>query len=238
MRKCSRCKQYKPESEFYYENRATKKLDKRCKPCAKQAYNESRQRHLAVYRRRERERYHRRLQSGVKRVLTPAQKAAAAERVRSYFKKYPERAQAKTAVRDASRRFERWLKGTLRIHKNRGPLLIRPIYCPFCGSLLLTAKAHAHHYEGYSPKHRLTVIQCCVTCHRRIHVLERDATERRKAPLSGLRAFIRRKRNEAQRRYVAETESTLSESLSTATTHNALVIAPTGEGVPCQKGIM
>ena len=96
---------------------------------------------------------------------------------------------ARSAIHDARRRHNQWLAGGgIIIHSRYNPLLIPPLYCPFCGTPVV--HAHAHHPFGYDWDNRFRVIFACLHCHNEIHVLEREMFDKEQPPLSGLRKFI------------------------------------------------
>lgn len=175
MKPCSRCKIIKPATEFWLANRATGQLSKRCKACDKAAYHESRQRHIADRRRKERERYRRRCADGWQSPhLTPAQKEQLQRYHREYYGKHREIFLARTAAKDAARRFDKWLAGELRHHKNAGQMIFRGFYCPACGVGLKGRPAHLHHVRSYTPPDYLYTLPLCRTCHTELHQIQRE----------------------------------------------------------------
>ena len=188
MKRCSQCKQYKPENEFSPKQQDSPELKARCKSCVRKRAQQSRQRNLLERRQQDRERYRLRRLSGWKPTLTPEQKLRKKQRV----KDHPERIQAKTSVREAVIRGKRIIADISVSPYIRGEILIKPLFCQTCGSRRPPEKIHGHHFLGYGPDERLKVFFVCSNCHQAISTLEKDAVQRGFPAIAGLAMFIRK----------------------------------------------
>lgn len=147
VKRCFKCKQCKPYSEFYKHSQTADGLLGKCKVCAKQDMKKARDENIEDHRRRDRARYY---GSEVRRKQTAASaaKATPEKRVeynRRYRKKYPARFRAHSAVNYALQ---------------KGKLVRQP--CEICGA----TKSEAHHDDYSKP---LEVRWLCRTCHGLAH---------------------------------------------------------------------
>jgi hypothetical protein len=191
---CKKCKQTKPESEFWRRRRDSPALSPWCKKCDMSASRESRLRHLVARRNTEREYHRRRRAAGFRPTLTEAQKKANTHRLADYYNNHLDRYLAKLAVRDSVMRGEGIIQDVTRLQHNRAPFLLKSPYCPLCGRKTPIPHLHGHHYEGYAADKRLTVLFICRDCHGAVTAYERDAILQGLPPIAGLAVFIKRQR--------------------------------------------
>lgn len=166
MKTCKHCNQCKPFDQFYRASNTKDGYRGRCKPCYDEqvkswtrANPDKCSAYSAAYQKRNPD-VARKHAAGVylnhreKRLANSKQwrdrnkeRLAAYDRERR--KKYPEREQARQAVRYALKRGE----------------LVKPSHCERCGS---DRYVEAHHWS-YAPEHRLDVEWICRSCHHQDH---------------------------------------------------------------------
>lgn len=146
-KRCPKCKQVKPLSEFFKRRNRPCGYQGYCKKCkcacqSKYQKTDYYKEYLKKYRRTEKQIAY----ANLPRVRDITKKAH-----RNYCKNHPERILAKQEVRRA-------------VHYG---LLIKVKYkiCCVCGN---TAEAY-HHYLGYAKEHWLDVVPICNTCHKKVH---------------------------------------------------------------------
>jgi len=158
-KRCSKCKQVKPLSEFYKEERNKDGLKGWCKSCTKAYQNKYWQTERGKTVKRKANAKYPRTEQGIfvrrkaiaKYFKTPKGKAALRKAAAKRNATNPNYAKAVNAVNHAIRdgRFPR--PDTLMCH-----------YCP--------AQAQQyHHHLGYAPEHWLDVLPTCIKCHTKIH---------------------------------------------------------------------
>lgn len=205
MKTCSRCRESKSETEFWKKCKDLPSLSSRCKSCDRAASKASRLLHLIDRRRHRRDYVRRRRQSGLKPILTQAQKTANTQRLADYYSNHWERYQTKLKVRDAVIRGERVIEDPTSILRITKPILLKYPFCPLCSRETARHQMHGHHYEGYAPEKQLTVLFICEVCHPGVSALEREAILQGLPPIAGLAMFIKAKRiSLAKARLVAQ----------------------------------
>lgn len=149
MKRCFKCGQVKPLSEFYKHSRMADGHFNKCKECAKKDSHENRASNLEHYRGYDRARSSNpdRLKSRREYAKTPRGKLAKAKAERNYRERHPEKALAHNIFRSA---------------RARGDIQ-RPAHCRMCGS---TEKIEAHHPNYSKP---LFVLWLCEKCHKLVH---------------------------------------------------------------------
>ena len=141
-KRCSKCKQIKPVSEFYTDTRHKDGLQSRCKECmnkdenskmARKHYQKSLKGKLAQKRYRQ------------------SEKGKIAERKysRNYKSDYPNKNKASHAVNNA-----------VKACKLPRPDTLQCYYCP-------KPAQQYHHWHGYEKEHWLDVVPVCTECHQK-----------------------------------------------------------------------
>ena len=102
-----------------------------------------------------------------------------------------DRRTARGAVKEAKRRYRKWLAGDIPVPRHPDSFLFLPLYCPCCGRPLLDRPSHTHHPFGYDQANRLRVVFMCRACHDALHVLERRMAAAGNPPTSGFRLLVR-----------------------------------------------
>ena len=142
-KRCPRCKEIKPISEFFKRQQSKDRLQYKCKTCCLQ-YNQSEKGRVA--NRKAKKKYNKTPKGKAtkkKYERTPKGKA-----VKKRFKaRHPNQIKAKNAVNHAITAGKLPRPDTLLCH-----------YCP-------KPAQQYHHWHGYEPKHWLDVIPVCILCH-------------------------------------------------------------------------
>lgn len=141
-KRCSKCKQNKPVSEFY-RNRARKDGHlEQCKSCRK-VYDKqfNRTEHRQAYLKKYYKEY----------FQNDENKASQRCAVNKYQKRHPEHQKARDAVKFAVRSGKLPRLNTKLCH-----------YCP-------KPAQQYHHWHGYEKEHWLDVVPSCTKCHRKCH---------------------------------------------------------------------
>ena len=176
-KKCTKCKEPKPLSEFHPRCDRPCGYQSQCKECRK-VYRKSvaHQRAQSKYKQSEKGKQHRRKHQKsakykewlskyrktiehveyVQRYLRSVDgKASRRRTARNYRKNHPERAHAHDAVKCAVK---------------AGKLLSpRKFICIYCFSDKPAMATEYHHWIGYQKQDRLSVVPVCRNCHRHIH---------------------------------------------------------------------
>jgi len=173
-KRCSKCKQLKPFSRFYKDNRAKDGHCVSCKACHKD-YNKSekgkakaKRSNQSIKTKAAKKRYaqtekgktaqlrYNRTDKGKARNKryrrTEKGKSNLYRGTFHYRTCHPERVLAHQVVRDAIKAGKLPRPNTLQCH-----------YCPEKGK-------HYHHHKGYEPEHFLDVVAVCKKCHRKLHL--------------------------------------------------------------------
>lgn len=147
--KCNQCGETKDETEFYVRPRNKTGYETKCKQCLRQQGQEYRRKHggakRAYYQRTRKQRLEHMREYRKKNMLSIMAKQ------HEYEEKYPERVQARKAVREAIKR--------------KDLLPARKCKCADCGK----KAAHLHH-ESYAPEQWLAVVPLCQSCHKLRHM--------------------------------------------------------------------
>lgn len=192
MKKCTACKKELPDSEFWKKSRKAEGLCPKCKDCTRKAQRIRYHLDPSKYRQRQRDIYHRRKLAGWKQELSPAQKQQQYRRHKAYLLQHPDRQQAKTSVREATKRGENIIRDSKTSMRITAPILIKPPFCQTCGKRTPLQSMHGHHHKGYS--NPFDVLFVCRDCHAAITVLERDAVLEGMPTVDGLAKFIKQQR--------------------------------------------
>jgi len=148
LRLCNKCSCQKPPAEFYkYPNGAPRAICKSCENAASRAWMKKHAEHKKQYdrERRSRNRVAENASSRDWKKRHPAYWRAAS----LYVARFPDKLNARRAVRDAVR---------------RGRIVKGP--CETCSS---TTRVEGHHHRGYARDRRLDVRWLCRSCHRQEH---------------------------------------------------------------------
>ena len=141
-KRCTKCKQTKPLSEFSKQRRTKDGLKYWCKSCVKACQK--------AYRQTERGKTTH-SKGNVKYFKTPKGKAVKRKDEAKRKIHNPNYFKAKDAVNNAIKTSRLPRANTLLCH-----------YCP--------AQAQEyHHWHGYEPKHWLDVVPACIECHKKEH---------------------------------------------------------------------
>lgn len=124
-------------------------------------------------------------------------KAQLNARSKKFYEAHPERQKAKSSVQAAFKRFEKVIQDPTSSKHLRGRIIIKPIFCPLCGSHVCSQSLHGHHYRGYD--HPYDVFYVCVKCHGEITARERAATLLGLPTIAGLASVIGEKREVAKK---------------------------------------
>jgi len=153
-KQCTKCKEYKPRSEFYRKNGAKCGRESRCKSCYNQITKSYCQSEDGRKKRKESIEAYRESASGAKKRKDYARseigRTSGIERAKRYHSKHPDRCKARNDISNG-------------IQAGR----ITPKPCQICKS---THRIEAHHYLGYAEEHHLDVQWLC-----KKHHMEADA---------------------------------------------------------------
>ena len=187
MKKCKRCGQTKPLSEYYPSPTGADGKQSICRTCDHERCREWRLKDLKAARRYARERTRGRIQKPRPPQYYENQRVRALKRYHA-DKSGPF---ARGAIRDATRRGGLWACNQLKTRCNTGPMLFRPPHCPWCGGTS-PYPIEAHHYLGYEPKYWVWgTVWVCRPCHRQIDVMAREAQLDGLLPIEGFKRFLR-----------------------------------------------
>lgn len=167
-KRCSKCKDFKPISEFYKDSLQKDGKDTYCKICRNQAYTKYRQTEKGkkalgrAYRKYAKtnkgksaqKRYLYSEKAKVKRkcyLQTEKGKSVRRKILKQYTIRYPDKIKAERTANNAIKNGQLPRPDTRLCH-----------YCP-------KPAQQYHHWHGYEPKHWLDVIPVCITCHRNAH---------------------------------------------------------------------
>jgi len=185
MKRCAQCRLLKNLTEFHRYRKGSPVRQSRCKSCDAKWCQERRLRDLKVSRRKERLRYH----PSTPKPLSKDKLEIRRQRGRRGYYARKLQYTAKSTVKSAVRRAEKWAWNSLQKRQYNGPLLFRPPHCPWCGN---HRPIQAHHYDGYAPENWLRgTIWVCQTCHREIEVLMREAQLDYFPAIEGFKRFLR-----------------------------------------------
>jgi len=150
-KRCPKCKQFKPLSEFYKNRNEYDGLDGYCKSCKKIL--------VANYQKTERGKFINR-KAGKKWRQSEKGKMI----YKTYQKRYRQSEKGKDVQKKGDKHFNvihpNHRKANHAIASNKLPH-VNTLQCHYCPA---QAK-HWHHHNGYAPEYYLDVIPVCVKCH-------------------------------------------------------------------------
>ena len=152
-KKCFKCGEVKPLSDFYKHPRMRDGTVNKCKECNKQDVRNNREANSDYYneydrqrgRNRDSERYRKKLEYGKRKDVRERHRICG----ENYYNRFPERIRAQSKVSNAI----------------RDNVISRPDYCEYCGK---ECKPQAHH-SSYAEDMWLVVTWLCTACHGEVH---------------------------------------------------------------------
>ena len=150
MKKCTRCGVQKPKSEFYKEKRGRDGLRSRCKQCHAEMgriYSQTDAGRAATRRSNQSEKGHARSR---RHRQTEKGRQTSKRTSLMYYKRHPERRQAKQKVSDS-------------VRAGKMPR-VSTLTCDECGKF-----AEHYHHESYEREHWMDVMPLCNSCHLARH---------------------------------------------------------------------
>jgi len=185
MRQCSKCKDWKPETDFHYRNKEKGTLQNYCKPCARAATNAYGKTEKGASRRREYEKTDERKKSNrewqdkyrhtehgkeVYKKINSSEKAKERwKRGRQTEKSIIRHRKEQDVYRKNNPEKQRAHQTILRAVKKGDMPHPSTLSCVSCGK----QARHYHHNKGYAKENWLDVVPLCPTCHVRIHLREK-----------------------------------------------------------------
>ena len=154
LKRCSRCKEEKPLSEFWKRSLSKDGLQVWCKACL---YQRNKEISSTPNGKEARKRYDQSPKSKAAKkryIQSPKGRKAACRGRKIYDAKYPQRARARDAVKKA-----------IKYGRLQKPFLF------MCHNVQCQEPAKEyHHWHGYGSDHWLDIIPMCIPCHRKAHV--------------------------------------------------------------------
>lgn len=165
-KRCSKCKQSKPISEFY-KNRSTKDgLDNECKICRSKRLKEYNQTEQGkAVSRRATKKYHKTDKGKAEKKRYRQSEKGKASNLK-WSKKYQKTEQGKLTRKHFNTRNPNQIKAVTTVnHAITAGKLISPkfLLCHYCPK----PAQQYHHWHGYEPEHWLDVVPACAKCHHK-----------------------------------------------------------------------
>lgn len=167
-KKCFKCGETKPLSEFYKHKRMGDGFLGKCKQCTKKDVSNNRENNIEKIRE-----YDRIRGSMPHRILARKEyikKPEIKERIKEYKKEYYKTEKGKNVRRNSTKKYINIYPYKAQAHQKlsyaiRSGKIIRPSNCSVCG---VECIPHGHHIS-YLEEHWLDVIWVCIHCHIDIH---------------------------------------------------------------------